>query len=238
MQNDEFMKLVKERRSVRRWEATPVTDEDIEKILDASRWAMSGANGQPWEFIVIKNLETKKKMAEAFVKYNEMTWVVEQTRIEEQKHHGYVGKRPRKKVGWIDAPVVICVIGDPRAIMASTIFFRYWNYGTFDQNMANVTQLMCLATASLGLAAEWVSIHPPLGEEIKSILDIPPLFEVFTLVPIGYPAMHPRPYRRELNEMVHSEKFDMSKFRSQEDILEFIKNLRKRNVSSGGHPQA
>jgi hypothetical protein len=43
------------------------------------------------------------------------------------------------------------------------------------------------------------------------------------MMPLGYPATEPGPgYRRELAEFVHQEKYDLSKFRSDNDILDFI----------------
>jgi nitroreductase len=87
-----------------------------------------------------------------------------------------------------------------------------------------------LAAASLGLGAAWISLTQPMSEELKSVLGVPPVLRVFTLVPIGYPSHEPPPpYRRKLNEIVHREKYDMSKFRDQNDIQEFIKYLRQRH---------
>jgi nitroreductase len=55
MQIDDFLELVKSRRSIRVFKPDPVPRETIEKILEAARWAMSGANGQPWEFVVVQD---------------------------------------------------------------------------------------------------------------------------------------------------------------------------------------
>jgi hypothetical protein len=58
------------------------------------------------------------------------------------------------------------------------------------------------------------------------VLDI---IEIHTVVVIGYPAYEPLPsYRRELKERVHFEKYDRSKFRSGEDIVRFLRDLRQR----------
>ena len=66
MQFDEFVKLVRRRRSVRKFKPDPIPEEYIKEVLEAARWAMSGANGQPWEFIVVKDQATKDKMAEQY----------------------------------------------------------------------------------------------------------------------------------------------------------------------------
>ncbi len=53
------------RKSIRRFKQTPVPDEDINKILDAGRFAPSANNTQPWKFLVIKDREILKSMAAA-----------------------------------------------------------------------------------------------------------------------------------------------------------------------------
>ena len=52
------------RRSVRKYRKEPVKEEDLKVILEAARQAPSAGNKQPWEFIVIRDHETKTKMAE------------------------------------------------------------------------------------------------------------------------------------------------------------------------------
>jgi len=50
---EEFAEVVKSRRAIRKFKPDPIPDETIEKILDVARWAPSGGNAQPWEFIVV-----------------------------------------------------------------------------------------------------------------------------------------------------------------------------------------
>jgi nitroreductase len=52
------------RRSIRSYLDTMVTDEAIQKILEAARWSPSAVNRQPWEFIVIKNRGLLERIAE------------------------------------------------------------------------------------------------------------------------------------------------------------------------------
>ena len=51
------------RRSVRKYKPEPVKEEDLKVILEAARQAPSAGNKQPWEFIVVKDQETKTKLA-------------------------------------------------------------------------------------------------------------------------------------------------------------------------------
>ena len=57
------MKIIDERRSVRSYADRPVEPEKIEKLLRAAMQAPSAANQQPWEFIVVREPESLKKLA-------------------------------------------------------------------------------------------------------------------------------------------------------------------------------
>ncbi|MEM3579463.1 MAG: nitroreductase family protein [Candidatus Bathyarchaeia archaeon] len=61
----EVFEVIKGRRSIRAFRETDVSQETIEKLIEAARWAPSAGNIQPWEFIVIRNPETKRRLAEA-----------------------------------------------------------------------------------------------------------------------------------------------------------------------------
>lgn len=52
------------RRSIREYTEDPVSNDDINTILDCGRWAPSGLNNQPWKFIVIQNEDNIKKLAD------------------------------------------------------------------------------------------------------------------------------------------------------------------------------
>lgn len=57
--------LVRGRRSVRQYQSTPVTREQIEQVLEAARWAPSPHGRQPWRFVVLTRQETKQRLADA-----------------------------------------------------------------------------------------------------------------------------------------------------------------------------
>ena len=56
--------LIKTRRSVRKYTDQPISESDLKKILEAGRWAPSGANLQPWRFIVIQDKDLIKQIGE------------------------------------------------------------------------------------------------------------------------------------------------------------------------------
>jgi len=59
----DFFKVVEGRRSVRQFTAEPVSDQALEKILEAGRWAPSGKNTQPWGFVLVKSKEKREGLA-------------------------------------------------------------------------------------------------------------------------------------------------------------------------------
>ena len=62
--SDVVLDIIKRRRSVRRFDGATIPKDAMEQILEAGRWAPSGANAQPWRFIVVTEKETLKSIAE------------------------------------------------------------------------------------------------------------------------------------------------------------------------------
>jgi nitroreductase len=59
------LKAIRDRRSTVNFKSTPVTDENLNSILEAGRWAPSWINTQPWRFIVVRDEKIKEKMSNA-----------------------------------------------------------------------------------------------------------------------------------------------------------------------------
>ena len=60
----ELLEFLKNRRSIREYQDKPIPDDEINMILEAGQWTPSASNRQPWEFIIIKNKDTIKKLTE------------------------------------------------------------------------------------------------------------------------------------------------------------------------------
>ena len=56
--------LLRGRRSVRQYQDRPVAREDIERILEAARWAPSPHGRQPWRFVVLTSRAAKERLAD------------------------------------------------------------------------------------------------------------------------------------------------------------------------------
>ncbi|MGQ9468279.1 MAG: nitroreductase family protein [Nitrososphaerales archaeon] len=61
----DVLEAIKTRRSIRRYRKDPIQEGLIFKILEAGRWAPSAGNSQPWHFILIKDEQIKRSVAEA-----------------------------------------------------------------------------------------------------------------------------------------------------------------------------
>lgn len=68
------LEAIKTRRSVRKYKPKEIPDEDLKKILKAAQLAPSAGNKQPWRFVVVRDSETKKRLAE--VARNQM-WIAD-----------------------------------------------------------------------------------------------------------------------------------------------------------------
>lgn len=242
MQAGEFFRFIRERRSVRRFKPTPIPDGYVEQIVEAARWAMSGANAQPWEFIVVRDRETVNKMADAWFEPRMEAYSIEQTRVEWLRHH-QLSSSP-KSPGFKDAPALIVVLGDNRTYQATILATNYITMeagpgSIYLKNVANATQYLCLAASALGLGAQWLSVDSVWGTSLKEILDVPVILDIHTIVPIGYAAYKPAPpYRRGLEEIIHYDKYDRDKYRSGEDIIKFLYHLREQTKKAYGQEKS
>ena len=61
----DLYEAIRSRYSVRKYQDKPVEQDKLDRILEAARLAPSGSNRQPWKFVVVRDAETRKQMAEA-----------------------------------------------------------------------------------------------------------------------------------------------------------------------------
>jgi nitroreductase len=60
----DILDLLKSRRSIRVYQDNPIPQDLLLQILEAGRWAPTGANLQPWHFIVVTDQETRRRVGE------------------------------------------------------------------------------------------------------------------------------------------------------------------------------
>ncbi|MFC1815469.1 nitroreductase family protein [Thermodesulfobacteriota bacterium] len=228
MNYENLLLLVRKRRSVKRFKADSIPDKYVDKIIEAARWAPSGANSQPWEFIVIKDKQIKDSIVDITLEYRDYSRKVELTRKEDLRA-AVVGSL--REPGFKNAPVFIILCGDKRTQDAYPLLTKLSSGDSvFESSLASAFLYMHLAAVSLGLGSQWVSAtaRPFAQCLIKDLLKIPPDLEIYDMMAVGYPAFQPKSrVVREKSEMVHYEKYDRSKYRTDDEIKAFIVNLRQ-----------
>lgn len=85
-----MLDLIKKRRSIRRYTSEPVSEADIQALLEAAMAAPSASNRQPWEFVVVRDPVLRRRLAETHP-YSKMAAEAPVVFVicgrEEQSHH-------------------------------------------------------------------------------------------------------------------------------------------------------
>lgn len=231
MNYDGLVELLKKRRSIRSFKPDPVPDEYIQKIIDAALWAPSGSDSQPWEFIVIKDKENRDRVCKVLAELQPITRKLELTREEEVRHQAIAA--PSGPPGFLTAPVFIIICGDTRfkdIYPMAVVSMESEAESVFTSDLANAFLYMHLAAASLGLGSQWLTAtsHPHTQVLLKDLLGIPKELKIYDTMVLGYPAMQPKPRSiRKREEVVHHERYDRSKFRTEAQVRSYIKDVRQ-----------
>jgi nitroreductase len=178
----DFMTLVKERRSVRRFEEKDVPQEVLNQILEAVRWSPSWANTQCWEVVVIKDAAIKEKLQQTIAPKNPATKAI------------------------VNAPVLLALCGKLKrsGYYNGEVTTKFGDWFMFDLGIA--TQSLCLAAHHFGLGTVIVGLFD--HDKAKSVINVPSDVELVALIPLGYPAkISSPPNRREPNEFTHHNTF-------------------------------
>jgi nitroreductase len=179
----DLMELIQGRRSVRKYEDTPVPGDVLEKVLEAVRWAPSWANTQCWEVVAVTDPAVKEQL---------------------QATLPSTGNPAVKAM--VQAPVVLVLCGKKNVSgfykdQAST---KFGEWMLFDLGIA--TQNICLIAHSLGLGTVVVGMFD--HDKAATVVNVPPGYELVAMIPMGYPAKSgSAPKRKELSEFVHRERW-------------------------------
>ena len=236
MDYDAFMEIVRHTRSIRRFRPDPVPDDLVDKIIEAARWAPSGFNQQPWEFVVVKDPGYRAKIVGWYGEYMAQTRTMETTREAWQK--AWDPEPTGSAADFSVAPVYILLLGDVRTKPGLPMSMRYnaarQEY-IFTASLANAFLYMHMAASVLGLASQWISgvASPYLHCLIKDLLGLPPELEIYDMLAVGHPAVRPRPkLLRERSEMVHYDYCGPDAFRSDEAVRDFVRKARAWTMAS------
>jgi len=179
----DVLEAIKNRRSIRQYKDMPVSDDVLNKVLEAARWAPSWANTQCSRYVVVKDPAAKAKLVETVSRGNPATEAIRTAPIvivicaELKKSGYYKGEAATDKGDWF----------------------------MFDTGIA--MQNLALAAHSLGLGTVHVGYIPD-SKKVSEILDLPEGIIAVEMTPLGYPAVDPKaPPRKELSEIVSYERY-------------------------------
>ncbi|HET9736281.1 MAG TPA: nitroreductase family protein [Burkholderiales bacterium] len=224
---DALMEVVRSRMTVRAFDPSQaVPREHYELILEAARHSPSGANAQPWHFIVVTEQGLKDRIMEYF-------------RDEQVARAKLKMKFPTPDYrGLATAPGFIVVASDFRWVRA----FPVLNDGSaldamykenaeriLLQSVAAATMSAHLAAAALGYNVWWVTA---IGQEkaqaaMKPLLGIPQELSVLDIMCFGKPVKPAyKRWKKSLEEIVSWNRFDPAHFMTEAQIDEWIATTR------------
>jgi nitroreductase len=205
----ELLGVIQKRRSVRVYKTGKVTDEQLQAILEAARWAPSGANTQPWELIVTRDRKKMKRIREIY----DNEW-------RQRKREDPVNYKGLKKDYVGDVSVIVLVCGDPRTKMVYlTTRQQADREKLFQASIANAVQQMMLVAASMSLGTVWVSVREEVEPDLRELFQVPEPLRLLWIVPFGHASSWPKAKsRRKVSDFTHMEVYDPKKLRSDTDI--------------------
>ncbi|HEY7397758.1 MAG TPA: nitroreductase family protein [Gaiellaceae bacterium] len=177
----EFLETMRTRRSVRHFSGEPVADELVENALRVAGSAPSGANQQPWSFVVVSDEATKARIRAAAEHEEELLY-------RERAGAEYLDAIRPIGTDWIkphltDAPILIAVFEQPWRFDENGEKHKHY-YVRESVGIAVGFLLAALHTAGLATLT-----HAPSPMRFLSeILERPENERPFLLIPVGYPA--------------------------------------------------
>jgi len=221
-----LMDVVRNRMTNRAFAPHAVPREHCELILEAARHAPSGANAQPWHYIVVTDETVKRAIGEAFV------------REQQRRAKLRMGFPTPNYNGVKTAPGLIVVAADFRFIRAfpvlndgSELDRRYQQNAEriLLQSVAASTMSAHLAAAALGYAVWWITAigQEDIQSELRPLLGVPEDLAIIDVMCFGPPAKPSyKRWKRPLDQIVNWGRFDPAHLMTLAQIDEWIHTTR------------
>jgi len=222
-----FMTVARNRLTTRQFRPDYVVPrEHYEMILEAARHAPSGANAQPWHYIIVTEPELKRRIADYFV---------EEQRLRAKLKMKFPTPNYR---GLETAPGFIVVAADFRFIRAFPVLmdgsaldlqYRENAERILLQSVAASTMSAHLAAAALGYNVWWVTAigQEAAQKEMKPLLGIPEDLAVIDIMLFGPPLKPPyKRWKKALPQIMSWNRFDPANHMTLEQIEDWIKTTR------------
>lgn len=221
-----FYDVIRKRRSVRKFEpGKKISKKALKRIVDCGRWSPSGANTQCFDFLVIEQKETLKKVTSIFL--NQAQRLVDHAK----------GFPAVNKTYLANTVAIIIVLGDPRWKVCfpqstSKKFNKEYhenNENIFLCSLGAAIQNIQLGVTSEGLTSAWLSGggESSTNEELSRYLGYPNWMKAYGTIPIGFPLKSQGSrYRRPLEQCLHWNKFNPKQYRTHKQVDFYESTLR------------
>ncbi len=222
-EKDGLYKAIFSRRDVRsHFTSKSIDGEILTRILKAAHHAPSVGFSQPWNFILIKDEDTKRKIKESFERERELS----SDMVKEPRKSKYLSF---KLEGILDAPVNLCVTYDPSKF-GPFVIGRTSIPDTGIYSVCCAVQNLWLAARTEGIGVGWVSILS--NEVLKNVLNLPNHVTPIAYLCLGYvekfaekPDLEKAGWlpRLNLKDVVYYEKWEQKQNSDWNKIQELIK---------------
>ncbi len=223
-----FLDVVLARRTNRAFAPWEVPREHFEMILEAARHAPSGANSQPWHYIVVTEPALKEVIGQAFV--------------DEQQRRArlHMGFPTPNYHGVKTAPGLIVIVADFRFVRAFPVLnddsdldrlYKKNAERILLQSVAASTMAAHLAAAALGYAVWWITAigQDEIQQRIKPLLGVPDELAIIDVMCFG-PPLKPsyKRWKKRLDQILAWNRFDPRQFLTDAEVDEWIRTTRHR----------
>ena len=175
-----FFEMIARRRTVREYSDREVPIELIERAIATAGTAPSGANLQPWRFVVVRDAEVKRKIREAaeVEEYESYTTRMSDKWLRRLAPLGTDEHKPFLEI----APYLIVVFRITTIVEDGESEPTYYS----QESVGIAVGLLLAALHNMGLAT--LTHTPSPMKFLQEILGRPKNEVPFVLIPVGYPA--------------------------------------------------
>lgn len=204
------LEFIYKRYSVRRFTDEPVKDEDLKEIMSAAIQAPSGKHRQNWHFVIVKNPDRIKGLAEVVEKKNKFIG----DQLEDKEWGEKFKKFSKYATLFKGAPIVVLIYAgeyEPTGVRELEALGGYEdeinalikaNPGV--QGVSAAIENLMLAAAQLGYGTCWMTSPNYAAKEIDEYLGFKKEgYYLAAVTPIGVPdGEGSAPKRKELKEFI------------------------------------
>ncbi len=163
-------------RAIRKFKPDPISDEDLQLIMDAASRAPNGGNFQPARFLVVRDSARIRAFGEL---YHEAWWA--------KRRDGPGWKTiediPKSEKGFLAAAQLA---DEMRQAPVVVLAFSVWR-GDLGHSVLPAVQNLLLAARALGIGSTLTTLHEDVMPRLLEMFKVPESAQFYCCIPMGYP---------------------------------------------------